>query len=211
MAFKLNLPPNEVVILKEAEVAHGGVMANYTDDLILTNVNVICVHRGIFQNVKNVFYYPLNQLKQYNGHVQAIFGKVSNGDACLELYFANGVESFRFVSHNKKTIAQWISSISETLGCGNVTISYDDLDDDEEDEDEHDSGDDSDSIAGAFKEVAGEFCAVLGLKDKKKSSNNDKTSEPTTVNKKCISCSAPLIGKKGQIVHCKYCDTDQTL
>ena len=31
------------------------------------------------------------------------------------------------------------------------------------------------------------------------------------VNKKCISCSAPLIGKKGQVVHCKYCDTDQIL
>lgn len=211
MAFKLNLSPNEAVVLKETEVAHGGVMANYTDDLILTNLNVICVHRGIFQNVKNVFYYPLNQLKQYNGHVQAIFGKVSNGDACLELYFANGVESFRFVSHNKKTIAQWITAISKILGCNNDTVSYDDFDDDEDDEADHDNEDDSDSIAGAFKEVAGEFRAVLGLKDKKKNSDKNTVSEPTTINKKCISCSAPLIGKKGQIVHCKYCDTDQTL
>ena len=31
------------------------------------------------------------------------------------------------------------------------------------------------------------------------------------INKKCISCSAPLVGKTGSVVCCKYCDTDQTI
>ena len=35
--------------------------------------------------------------------------------------------------------------------------------------------------------------------------------EPARVNKKCMSCSALLVGKKGDVVCCKYCDTEQML
>ena len=212
MAVKLNLAPNESIVLKEACVAHGGVMAIYTDELILTNLNVICINKGMFGNTKNVFYYPLNQLKQYNGKAQAISGKLSNGTDALELYFVNGVETFNFQSDNKKNIKKWIKAISDTVGCNNGYI----LDDFEETDDEVDP----DSIAGAineigkqFKEVGEEFRQALGFKPKKKSENvqTKKHIEPSVVNKKCISCSAPLVGKQGQLVHCKYCDTDQIL
>lgn len=213
MAVKLNLAPNESIVLKEACVAHGGVMAIYTDELILTNLNVICINKGMFGNTKNVFYYPLNQLKQYNGKAQAISGKLSNGTDALELYFVNGVETFNFQSDNKKNIKKWIKAISDTVGCNNGYT----LDKFEETDDEVDP----DSIAGAineigkqFKEVGEEFRQALGFKSKKKSENvqtKEKHIEPSVVNKKCISCSAPLVGKQGQLVHCKYCDTDQIL
>ncbi len=201
MALKLNLAPNESIVLKEACVAHGGVMAIYTDELILTNLNVICINKGMFGNTKNIYYYPLSQLKQYNGKAQAVLGKLSNGTPALELYFVNGVETFNFQSDNKKTINKWISSISEIVGCKNVTDFPTENDDEV----------DPDSIASAFKEVADEFRAAFGIKTKKKTTNKNIISEPTTINKKCISCSAPLVGKRGQVVHCKYCDTDQTL
>lgn len=201
MALKLNLAPNESIVLKEACVAHGGVMAIYTDELILTNLNVICISKGMFGNTKNIFYYPLSQLKHYNGKAQAILGKLSNGTYALELYFVNGVETFNFQSNNKKTINKWINSISEIVGCRNTA------DISTEDDDEVDP----DSIAGALKEVADEFRAAFGFKAKKKNPDKNVVSEPTTINRKCISCSAPLVGKKGQVVHCKYCDTDQTL
>ena len=32
-----------------------------------------------------------------------------------------------------------------------------------------------------------------------------------TISKKCISCKAPITGKKDETVICKYCDTQQTL
>lgn len=37
MADNLNLDYDEIVITKDVSVAHGGVMAIYTDELILTN------------------------------------------------------------------------------------------------------------------------------------------------------------------------------
>ena len=45
MADKLGLDYDEVVILKETGVAHGGVMAIYTDELILTNKKIIRLTR----------------------------------------------------------------------------------------------------------------------------------------------------------------------
>lgn len=188
MAFQFNLAPNEFVVLKETDVAHGGIMTAFTDDLILTNLHVICINKGLFGKVKNVFYYPLNQLKQYNGKVQAVLGKLSNGTETLDLYFVNSVETFYFTSSNKKTINKWINAIAETVGC-------------KQSEDEVDPN----SFVGTIKQVADDFRAVLGFKSKGSDGDNNR------INKKCISCSAPLVGKKGEVVHCKYCDTDQTL
>lgn len=197
----MNLAQNESVVLKEACVAHGGISAINTDELILTNLNVICISKGLFGNTKNIFYYPLSQLKQYNGKAQAISGKLSNGTDALELYFINGVETFKFQSNNKKTINKWISAISEIIGCQNPA--------DVSACDENDVG--LNRIAGAFKEAADEFRVAFGFNAKKKTSDKSVDSEATIINRKCISCSAPLVGKKGQVVHCKYCDTDQTL
>lgn len=38
-----------------------------------------------------------------------------------------------------------------------------------------------------------------------------KPKEPKKVTVKCINCMAPLSGYQGQIVCCKYCDTEQAL
>lgn len=201
MEVKLNLAPNESILLKETHVAHGGARSINTDELILTNLNIICISKGIFGNTKDIFYYPLNQLKQYNGKPQAILGKLSNGIDALELYFVNGVETFKFQTENKKTINKWISTIAEIFGCHN------NLDISSENEDKVDS----DGIVDTLKEVADGFCTTLGLKFKKKTQDNNIAYESAIINKKCISCSAPLVGKRGEVIHCKYCDTDQML
>lgn len=210
MAPKINLAPNESIILKEACVAHGGIMAIYTDDLILTNLNLICISKGLFGNTKNIYYYPLSELKQYNGKAQAIMGKLSNGIETLELYFVNGTESFNFQAHNKKTIKRWIAEISNVVGCKADSSHNVNCEDDDEV--------DPNSIAGAinevgkqFKEVGGEFLNAFGFKPKKKTKTADITNEQKVINKKCISCSAPLVGKRGCVVQCRYCDTEQTL
>ena len=83
-----------------------------------------------------------------------------------------------------------------------------DVDDDE---------DSDDSVLGAFKEVGEQFKEVgsellgsLGFKPgKQKTSSASQESE--RVSKKCVSCSAPLVGNRGQVVKCKYCDTEQIL
>lgn len=212
MTKQYRLMPNEAIILKEVSVAHGGVWAIYTDELMLTNLNIVCMNKGTFGNVKNIFQYPLSQIKKYNGKPQAIMGKLSNGTPSLEVYFVNGeVESFNFQLGNKKKINQWIDAINKLVGGGTVDQDF------SSDEDDDDEDDDEDTFIGAFKEAgdqfkdaAAELFGAFGFKPgKKKSASTSQGVE--RVGKKCVSCSAPLIGNRGQVVKCKYCDTEQAL
>lgn len=211
---KYRLMPNESMILQEIGVAHGGVMAIYTDELILTNLNLVCINKGMFGNTKNVYLYPLSQIKRYNGRPQVMMGKLSNGTATLDVYLNNGeCESFNFQSGNKKNIKRWIDAVVSVIGGGELHdgSSYDKNDDY-----------DSDTLVGAIKEVGDQFKDVgselldaLGFKPRKKPAKAAAATVTAAVSekisKKCMSCSAPLIGYRGQTVSCKYCNTEQTL
>lgn len=202
---KLKLQPDEAMILQEVAVEHGlGLTSAYTDELYLTTRNIYCVNKGVFGNTKNVFCYPLNQLKRVNGRPQAMQGTKSNGTPSLEIYLMNGnsSESFSFQTKNKSTIKKWIKEINKALGYDGV-----DEDDDEFDDDGTPMGE----LKGAFNDAMSELGINFQLGKKKSQKRTTQSETQTKINKKCISCSAPLIGYKGQLVHCKYCDTDQTL
>ena len=215
MAGKYRLMPNESMILQESSVAHGGVMAIYTDDLMLTSLNLVCVNKGMFGNTKNVFVYPLSQIKRFNGKPQVMMGKLSNGTATLDVYLNSGeCESFNFQTGNKRNIKKWIDAIISVIGGGDGQTGngYDDDDDDY----------DSDTLVDAFREVGdqfkdvgNEFLDALGFKPRKKAPKAAASVAGAVasekISKKCMSCSAPLIGYRGQTVKCKYCDTEQTL
>lgn len=193
---KINLMPNESIILKSENVMHGGLMAGYTDELILTNQNIIHVKKGVFGNTKNVKKYPVNQIKIFNGNPQAMLGKQRNGSSQLEIYFLNGHEYFGFQSLTKKEVVQWINAISHLVtGHGSTIVPF------------------GFAIPGTkylsetIKGTVDTFKNTFGIKSQ--IIDNGVSSENVT--KKCISCSAPLIGKKRQTMHCKYCDTDQVL
>ena len=187
MAESYSLAPNEAVILKDTSVQHGtGFMRSYTDELILTNLNLICVRKSAFGRTKSVFTFPLNQIKKLDGKPQAVKGELSGGDKTLDIYLINGIEHFQFQTGEKKKINLWINEIYKVI-TGNPCT---DLKED-------------DSLVGS----------ILGFGKKVKDSLGFKTEEPTSnnVTKKCMSCSAPLTGTKGHTVRCKYCDTDQIL
>lgn len=167
MADNLNLDYDEVLITKDVSVAHGDVMAVHTDELILTNKKIICLHKGMFGGTKTIFHYPLDQIKIYNGVPQVQQGKLSNGTACLDIYFLFGEEHFNFQSQNKNTVEKWIREINKVLGI--VTKEASNI------KGNNKSEPDEDSIAGAFKEVGDsfkeigrEFAAVFGFKGKSK-------------------------------------------
>ena len=200
---ELKLMPNEAVLLKDGSIAHGGVMAAYTDDLILTNINIICVSKGIFGNQKKVYYYPLNQIKRFNGKPQAIMGEMPNGSPCLEVYFMNGIERFDFQTASKKNVEKWIDAISKVI-CGDITNI-----DNTKYENEDTFADELQEMKDEFKAMGQELKEAFGFKSKDSKKIAEKDNE--TFTKKCMSCSAPLVGKKGQLVKCKYCDTSQTL
>lgn len=195
---KLKLQSDEAIILQEIGVEHGfSITSAYTDELYLTTKNIYCVNKGIFGNTKNIFCYPLNQLKKVDGRPQAILGKKSNGTSSLDIYFMNSNESFSFQSGNKLKIRKWIREINKILGYANNTEEFDD----------------SGTPIGELKGVFNDAMSELGINFKlgKKKNGAKLMGRQVKINKKCISCSAPLIGYKGQQVHCKYCDTEQTL
>lgn len=199
MAANINLMPNEVVVLKEVSVAHGGIMASYKDELILTNLNLIYIDKGIFGNTKNIVKYPLKQIKIYNGKAQVLQGALSNGIPALEVYFINGMETFYFQTQNKKNINKWMGAIQNTINGNTSEYSQ---------PEEAGALDVFKEVGDQFKEVGQQFLDTFNLKmpnKKEKLLKEEKTS------KKCSSCSAPLVGSKGAIVKCQYCDTDQIL
>lgn len=196
---KFNLQPDEAIILQETSVEHGfGLTSAYTDELYLTTRNIYCINKGVFGNTKNIFCYPLNQVKRANDRPQVILGKKSNGTPSLDIYFMNSHESFSFQSGNKSKIKKWIQEIYKALGF---------VDDGTEE------FDDSDTPIGELKSAFNDAMSDLGINFQfgKKKATTNQTQANTKVTKRCISCSAPLVGIKGQTIRCKYCDTDQTL
>lgn len=194
-----NLEPNEAILIQSTSVLceGGGLMTAYTDELILTNINIIHISKGMFGNTKGVKKYPLSQVKIVNGQAQAILGKSSNGMPDLQIYFVNGQLAFQFQSSGKKEIIDFANGISKVL-TGNKS--------------EQSSVANPFAIPGAemvaetFKDTINVLKGSLGIKPKDKAADKS-----VKVTKKCIGCMAPLTGTKGQSIRCQYCDTDQIL
>ena len=108
-----NLQPSESFVHKQDRVRHGGTWANYTDELILTSQNLVLVKKGAFGNNKGIQVFPLNQIKVFQGHAQAVVGKGQNGSPALEVYFQNGTEHFGFM--NMKEATFWSQKINEVI------------------------------------------------------------------------------------------------
>lgn len=192
---KFNLMPNESIILKSENVMHGGLMAAYTDELILTDKNIIHISKGLFGNTKKVNKFSLNQIKLYNGEPQVILEKQQNGNTQLAIYFLNGQEHFGFTSTSRREGAKWVNEIYKLItGNESPNVSSFPLIPGTE------------YLAETLKGTVNTFKNVFGGNSK---ANNVVTVEKVTKN--CISCSAPLTAGKGKTVQCKYCDTTQVL
>lgn len=180
----VNLASNEGIILQSTSVMSGSVWAAYTDELILTNLNVILIKRGMFGNKKDEQRFPVSQIKKVNGKPQVMLGQNSlNGSDQLHITFTHGVEWFEFQSSSKKEIAKWIKAIYELFNCVP--------------EDEEEKG----SLTTTLKKGAESIKNILGIKSE---------NEITVKTIKCSGCKAPLMGKTGQVVKCIYCDTKHT-
>lgn len=188
---KYSLQPNEFVVLTDESVAHGGTLAVYTGQLMLTNLNLVLTKKGILGNSKGILVFPLNQIKVYNGEAQARIGKKTNGGPALEVYFLNGQEMFDFQSGGKKKVLRWTAEINQ-LVTG------------QESSPEPDSGmavPGAGLVAGVLKDTVGVFRTKLG----------PRMDDPVEVAGKCGACGAPLSGTQGMAIACEYCGTTQAL
>lgn len=72
---KYILQTNESLIMKSERVLYGGVLSTYTNELILTNMNIVLIIKGVFGNSKDIRQYPIDQIKIFNGQPQALLTK----------------------------------------------------------------------------------------------------------------------------------------
>lgn len=184
---KVNLQSDECVIRKCNKVRHGGFMASYKDELILTNLNIIYVKKGMFGRIKDVQTLPVNQIKIYEGKAQVLLGKEKNGSPSLEIYFLNEQEVFGF--KRKTEVLKWIKSINHLLiedansaTTGQFAIPGTEL------------------VAETIKDTITSFKSILWNKTK---------DEKVSIN--CTACGASITGYKGKNVKCNYCDTFQKI
>jgi hypothetical protein len=183
--MRYSLQPNEVVLLRDERVMHGGLLAVYTDELILTNLNLVLVKKGILRNSKGVLTFPLNQIKVYNQQAQAVIGKAPNNTDLLEVYFLNGQEKFSFQSGGKKKIREWAAKISELLTGQEAPATR------------------APGMALPGTElVAGVLRDTLDVFKSKWGSSSHATSK---VAGKCSACGAPIVGYREQTATCQYC------
>lgn len=181
-----DLDSNESVVLKNTRVKTGGVFATYTDELVLTNLNIIYINKNFLGKVKSVNKYSVKQIKVYNDKAQALLGTDDRGYPQLEVYLKSGQVAFGF--ETKTEIKKWVNSINELVtGDPGPYPTSDNI-----------------AFAGAaivadtLKGTIDAFQQAFGKKQEKVTAN-------------CNSCNAPLIGFKGQTVTCKYCGSKQVL
>ncbi len=186
----LKLQLNESVILQSVGVSTGGFMSAYTDELYLTNHNIIHVSKGMFGKVKKIDKYQLRQLKVFDGTPQVSLGESSNGADELQLYFKTEQKSFVF-QNGKMEILKWIKSINEIVtGVSSQTLPNENIM----------AIPGTEEVAEILRDTIGKF---------KKTFQGNSNIEKVTL--KCIGCKAPISGVKGTQVKCNYCRTVQTL
>ena len=183
---KYQLKPDEYVVMKSENVRHGGMMATYSDDLVLTNKNVILVSKGVLGNTKGVDYFPLSSIKNIDDKPQAIASGLE-----LEIYFLDRHDSFQFRS--KREVRTWATNVARLLmGDADDIKSANDM-----------------SIPGAayvvetLRDTVDTVKQSFGLKARKP--KREKTAA------ECRSCGASMSGTAGKVVRCHFCNSDQKL
>lgn len=196
---KINLLPHETIILRDSVVQHdrGGLIDLYSDELVLTNVALVVIHKSIMDDIKDIERFSLDQVKVVNGVPQALLGASSSGEQQLHVHFSHGVEAFTLGradndpgglldvllisprDKEKRNIAAWQSAISQAV------------------------------LALPQKVAPAHIPQTLSPKET--SPQKASSPSPLAVTKKCMGCRAPLSGVQGQKVTCMYCDTEQVL
>lgn len=171
---ELQLQPNESVLLQEDGVLCKGLSKSYSDELYLTNINLILVRnikKGMFGKAKETDKFPLSQIKIINGEIQA---KFINGE--LQIFLVNKQLAFAFYSGGKKRINAFIDGINSAIKGTPMNSSK-----------ASSAIPGTEIIAETFKDTIGTFKNAFGIKGKN-----------VGITIKCIGCHAPITGVIGQ-------------
>ena len=107
----IKLETNEEIIINSKGVLRVGCSDIYADDLILTNTNIIHIHRNNFGKIKTVERIPVSNIKIENGVPQIHMKKGTNNRWQLYISLIDSIEVFDFSLFPKKEINKWINAL----------------------------------------------------------------------------------------------------
>ena len=199
------LQPNEGIIIMSTGVNNGKDFADYNDELILTNMNIVYVDHGFFGQTKGIIAKPVSLIKVYDERAQVHL----SDDGKIRIFFKDGQEACYRFTKGKKEAIKWVNEINKLVtGNPEKVIA-------EASKSKKGTNNILNNSLGAFggaieslKETFGSF------------SDDDYGQEGATVvtekkkkftTQKCIACGAPVSGMTGEQVKCEYCDTVQVI
>lgn len=194
-----NLGQGEFVVLQRSDVILvSDEGRDPLDEVVLTNKNlvlVVTVHEGAFRSSRYLKRLPLEQVLDDMGVPRTAVTKVDNSYV-LNVAFADETVSLSFAGGSAGAARRWERAVSSAAvgdlgGIGTDSEAGDTL------------GDLLEETKGAFGVLSG------GAGETSKKAELPK--RPMTVTKRCVGCHAPIVGRKGTVVTCSYCDTKQTL
>jgi hypothetical protein len=108
---KYELRSDEAVLLQAEQVQRRDGKRGGSDGLILTNVHLIVLDRGVLGRAE-AEYLPLSQVKVVNDQVQALATKSREGHPQLEVFFLDRHEAFTFQSGGRRAVVKWANAIN---------------------------------------------------------------------------------------------------
>lgn len=195
-----NLEQGEFIVLQQSEaslISTDGI--DPLEEVVLTNKHLILVanvSEGLFKTSRYLKRIPLEQILNDRG-IPCLVVSTVRDENVLNVAFSDDSVTLSFSQGSKSAARRWEASItSAALG---------DLSDIR-------SGNEATDAANDFIENAkGAFGGIFGGGRSSSKKKDTPIKVPTTVTTHCISCHAPLVGRKGSVVTCTYCDTKQTL
>lgn len=177
------LPPNEYAILINKAVKYGnGFFQVYSNELMLTNLNLVITLKGIMGGIKDKKIFGLNNIKIIDNTPQ-VSSSGKNESGSLIISFLHGTEFFGFSEQNEAY--KWREMIINVVNANRYTASY------QPPKQQQNQEEKVTVREYYYKEVPVPF--------------NE------TVVTKCSSCGSSIFGKSGDIVKCNFCGSENLL
>ncbi len=179
------LPPNEYAILINKAVKYGnGFFQVYSNELMLTNLNLVLTLKGIMGGIKDKKIFGLNNIKIIDNTPQ-VSASGKNELGSLIISFLHGTEFFGFSEQNEAY--KWRDMIINVVNANRYTASYQ-----QQPQKQQQNQEEKVTVREYYyKEVPVTF--------------NE------TVVTKCSACGASIFGKNGDIVKCNFCGSENIL